>query len=137
MEGVLSAPAVGCGIGERLDDLQLLDDRARPPVRDDQRQRVLVPRANVEEVNVQPVDLGDEVRQRVQLRLALAPVVVGPPVAQELLHHRQRNALRVVADRLALRPPRRIHPPAEVRELRLRKTDLEQTKGRSIAARLF
>jgi len=50
------------GIGERTDDLQLLDDRARPAVTDDDRQRVLVLRANVDEVDVEPVDLGDEVR---------------------------------------------------------------------------
>ena len=34
---------------------------------DDERQRVLVLRANVDEVDVEPVDLGDELRQRVQL----------------------------------------------------------------------
>ncbi len=62
MERVGCARAVRRGIGERLDDLQLLDDRARPPVGDDQRQRVLVLRANVNEMNVQPIDLGNEVR---------------------------------------------------------------------------
>jgi hypothetical protein len=62
------------GVGERLDDLQLLDDRARPSVRDDQRQRVLVLGADVDEVNVQPVDLGYEVRPGVQSRFALASV---------------------------------------------------------------
>jgi hypothetical protein len=55
-------PAMRRGIGQRLDNLQLLNDRARPPVRDDQRQRVLMPGANVNEVNVQPIDLGNEVR---------------------------------------------------------------------------
>jgi hypothetical protein len=35
---------------ERLDDLQLLDDRARPTVGDDQRKRVLVLGADVDEV---------------------------------------------------------------------------------------
>ena len=67
MEGVRLAAAVRRRIGERLDDLQLLDDRAGPAVRDDQRERVLVPRADVDEVDVQPVDLGQEVRQSVQL----------------------------------------------------------------------
>jgi hypothetical protein len=43
MEGVRLARAVRGGVGERLDDLQLLDDRAGPPVRADHRQRVLVP----------------------------------------------------------------------------------------------
>ena len=52
--------AVRGRVGQRLDDLQLLDDRARPAVRDDQRQRVLVLGADVQEVNVQPVDLGQK-----------------------------------------------------------------------------
>ena len=86
MERVRRAAAVRRGIGERLDDLQLLDDRAGPAVRDDERQRVLVLRADVDEVDVEPVDLGHELRQGVQLRLAPAPVVVGRPVARELLH---------------------------------------------------
>ena len=59
------------GIGERFDDLHLLDDRSRPSVRDDDRQRVLVLRANVDEMNVEAVDLGDEIRHGIQLRSAL------------------------------------------------------------------
>jgi hypothetical protein len=93
MERVRRARAMRGRAGERLDDLQLLDDRARPPVRDDQRQRVLVLRADVNEMNVQPIDLGQEVRQRVQFRLALAPVVVGLSIAREVLHHREPYAL--------------------------------------------
>ena len=121
--------AVRRGIGERLDDLQLLDDRAGPAVRDDQRQRVLVLRADVDEVDVEPVDLGHEVRQGVQLRLAPAPVVVGRPVARELLHRRERHALRVVGDRLALGPPGRGDAPAQLGELRLIEADLERANG--------
>ena len=85
MEGVRCAPAVCRGIGQWIDDLQLLDDRAGPSVIDDERQRVFMLRTNVDEVNVEPVDLGDELRQGVQLRLALAPVVVRRPIARELL----------------------------------------------------
>ena len=137
MERVRRARAVRGGIGERLDDLQLLDDRAGPPVRDDQRQRVLVLGADVDEMNVEPVDLGHEVRQGVQLRLALAPVVVCPPVARELLHHRERHALRVVGDRLALGPPGRVYASAQLGELRLRKTDLKRANNGVVAARLL
>ena len=54
-------------------------------------------RAHVDEMDVEPVDLGDELRQRVQPRLDLAPVVVGRPVARELLHRRELHALRCVA----------------------------------------
>ena len=50
-------------IGKWIDDLQLLDDRAGPSVRDDERQRIFMFRTNVNEVDVQPIDLGDELRQ--------------------------------------------------------------------------
>ena len=84
-------------IGQRIDDLQLLDDRAGPPVRDDDRQRVRMFRTNVDEMNVQPVDRRDELRQGVQPRLDLAPVVIRLPIAREL-----RASSRVA--RLATRP---------------------------------
>ena len=80
VERVRRGPAVRGGIGQRLDDLQLLDDRAGPPVRDDHRQRVLVLRPDVDEVDVEPVDLGDELRQRRSACAShLAPVVVSSP----------------------------------------------------------
>ena len=41
---------MGRGIGERINDLQLFDDRAWPPVRDDQRQGIFVFRTNVNEM---------------------------------------------------------------------------------------
>ena len=134
MERVGLGAAVRRRIRERLDDLQLLDDRAGPAVRDDQRERVLVARADVDEVDVEPVDLGQEVRQGVQLRLAPSPVVVGRPVARELLHGRERHALRVVVDRLALGPPGRLDAPAQLGELRLVEADLELANGRGSPA---
>ena len=70
------------GIGERLDDLQHFDDRAGPAVREDHWQRVLLSRPDVDEMDVQSVDLGGELRQRVQVRLASAPVVAGGPVVR-------------------------------------------------------
>ncbi|MGY4427900.1 hypothetical protein ACVWWO_000377 [Bradyrhizobium sp. F1.13.1] len=42
-------------------------------MRDDQRQCVLMLRANVNEMDIKAVDLGDELRQGVELRLHLAP----------------------------------------------------------------
>jgi hypothetical protein len=117
------------GLVSGLDDLQLLDDRARPPMGDDQRQCVLVLGADVDEMNAQPVDLGHEVRQGVQVPLTLAPVVVGPPVPRELLHQRQPHALRIVGNRLLVGPAGRVYASAQLGELRLWETDLKRVDG--------
>ena len=105
MERVRCTRAVRRRVGQRLNDLQLLDDGAGPSVRHDQRQRVLMLGTDVQEMNVQPVDLGYEVRERIQPRLARIPVVVARPVVGEVLHQRQPHTLRVVIDGLALGPP--------------------------------
>ena len=60
MESVRCARTMGRGIGEWINNLQLLDDRAGPAVRDDERQGIIMVRADVNEMNVEPVDLGDE-----------------------------------------------------------------------------
>jgi hypothetical protein len=93
VERVLGVSAVRGGVGEGPDGLEQLDDRAGPPVRHDHGQRVLVRRLHVDEVDVHTVDLGLELRQRVQSRFALAPVVIGRPVPGQLLHRRQLHAL--------------------------------------------
>ena len=84
-------------------------------------------RADVDEVNVEPVDLGHELRQGIELRLGLPPVVVRAPVAHELLKLRELHALRPVIDRLAVGPPRRGDAPAQVDELLLGNVDAERT----------
>ena len=100
VERVLGVPAVRGRVGERADYPEQLDHRPGPAVRDDQRQRFRVPRLHVDEVDVLAVDLGLELGQRVQPRLARAPVVIGRPIAGELLDHRQLHALRPVGDEL-------------------------------------
>ena len=62
-------------------------------MRDDNGQRVLFFRAHVNEMNVDAVDVGYELRQRLQLRLALAPVVVRRPIAREFLDRRELHTL--------------------------------------------
>ena len=89
VERVRGGAAVRGQVGERADDLEQLEDRTGPAVRDDQRQRACVRRLHVDEVDVFPVDLGGELRQRVRPRLARAPVVLGRPVAGELPDRRQ------------------------------------------------
>jgi hypothetical protein len=89
VEGLAGGSTVDGRVDERADGLEQFDDRAGPAVRHDQRQRALVLRLDVYEVDVHSVDLGLELRQRVQSRLALAPVVLGRPVAGEFLDRRQ------------------------------------------------
>ena len=104
-------------------------ERARPSVTDDERQRVLVLGANVDKVDVEPVDLGDELRDGVQLGLAPAPVVLGHPVARDRLDRRQLHALRRVVDALLLGPARGRDARAQILEVPLRDLDRERPDG--------
>ena len=117
MESVRGGAAVRGRIDQRIDDLQLLDDRARPAVRDDDRQRIRMLRTDVDEVDVQPVDLGDEVRQGVHPGLDLAPVVFRRPVARELLDRRELHALRKVGDGLLVGQARGGNASAKIIQL--------------------
>ena len=129
VECVLGGAAVSGRVGQRADGLQQLDDRAGPAVRHDQRQRILMPRPDVDEVDLDPVDLGRELRQRVQPRLGLAPVVLGRPVAGERLERRQPHALGAVGNELFGRPARRLDPASQLSELRFGNLDLERADG--------
>src|SRR6266481_610620 len=115
------------GIGERIDNLQLLDNRPGPSVRDDERQRIFMFRTNVNEMNVQPIDLGDEIWQGVQSCLALAPVVVRAPIACECLTGRELYALRCVRDCFPFRPLCRVYTPAQFGKFCFRKIHIKRT----------
>src|SRR6185295_16522571 len=91
-----------------------------------QRQRVLMPRPDVDEVDLDPIDLGGELRERVQFRLALAPVVLARPVAGERSQRRKLHALRPVWYELLVGPARRRDPVAQVVDLFVWNLDLER-----------
>src|SRR6266446_1273492 len=129
MKGVLCGPAMGGWICQRLDDLHLLDDRAGPAMGDDHRQRIFMLRTNVNEMNVETVDLGDEVRYGLQFRLALAPVVVGSPIACEFLHRCELHSLRCVRDLFSIRPPGRVDAPPQISKFGIWKVELKRTNG--------
>src|SRR6478736_5062066 len=88
----------------------------------------------MDEVDVQPVDLGLELRQRVQSRLAPAPVVLGRPVARQVLYRRQLHTLRPIGDDFPSRPARRIDAAAHLVDLALRYFDSERP-DRALRAR--
>src|SRR3954449_229315 len=75
-------------------------------MRDDQGHRVWVARLDLNEVDVHAVDLGRELRERVQLRLAFTPVVLGSPVTRELLKFSELRTLRLISHGLLVRPSR-------------------------------
>jgi hypothetical protein len=99
MESVGCARAMCRGISERIDNLELLDDRAGPAVRNDERQSIFMFGTNVNEMNVESIDLSDELRPSVQFRLAFAPILICRPIAREFLNHRERHALRIIRHR--------------------------------------
>src|SRR3712207_2184414 len=127
VEGVLGTPAVSGRVGQRADGLEQLDDRAGPAVRHDQRQRVLVRRPDVDEVDVHPVDLGDELRERVQPLLDPSEVVVRHPIAGELLQRLELDTLRAIFDQLLAWPPCRRYASAKVGQVLLRNVDAERS----------
>ena len=128
VEGVRRAAAMRRRVGEQVDDLHLLDERARPSVADDERQRILVLRANVDEVDVQPVDLGDELWDGVEPRLALAPVVLRLPVASDRLDRLQLHALRWAVDGLLFGPAGGSDACPQVFQVRLGDLDRERSQ---------
>ena len=93
-------------IGQRLDHLVELDHRTRPAMGDDQRHRFRMRRADVQEMNAEPVDLGGELRKAVEARFAAAPVILLGPVAADVLDPFQRRALAPIVDQFGFRPAR-------------------------------
>src|SRR5262249_61928172 len=122
--------AVRGRVRERTDHVEHLDDRSGPAVGDDERHRVPVTRLHVNEVNLEPVDRRGELRQGVELRLDLAPVVLVLPVARERLQYLRLHALRRIVDEFRAGPACRGDAPAQVRELRGGTVDVKGTDVR-------
>src|SRR2546425_12677335 len=120
MERVLRHSPVAGGIAEWADDLHELHDRSRPSVRENDRRRVLLRGAHVDEMNATPVDLGPVWGEGVDASLKAAPVILVPPVANERLSLLEGDALRPVANGFPLRPPRRRQSTLEIVDRALR-----------------
>jgi hypothetical protein len=89
-------------------------------------QRIFVLGANVNEMDFDAVDHRGELRQGVEARLDLAPVVV-LPVAHQPLSGSQLDALRLVADDFLFRPFRCRQTPSQVDEIMLGHIDAERS----------
>src|SRR5580704_1158624 len=120
---------MGRGIRKRIDDLELLDDGAGPPVGDDKRQCIFVLRANVNEMNIEAVDFGDELRKSVQSPFNLAPVVLFRPILRNLLHCVELNALRCIPNQFLLRPSNRANSTTQFSKFRFRHMHMKRANG--------
>ena len=126
IESVLGAASVRGRVRERTDDLELLNDGSGPAVRDDDRERIRMTRTDVDEVNVHVIDRCHELRQGIELGLGFTPVVVRSPIPHQFLEFCELHALRLVIDRLPIRPSRGNDAPAEIDELIFRNVDAER-----------
>jgi len=113
-------------VGQRAENPLELKERPGPAVRHDQRYRVRVRRADVQEVHIEAVDPGGELRDPVQAGLRGPPVVAVGPVAAQVPHIGQRHALRPVRNRLSLRPARPPQPVPQVIQRRPVRGDHER-----------
>src|SRR6266478_7748164 len=77
VKGVVGFTAVSHRVHERSDDLQELEDRARPAVSKNDRQGILVFRSNVNEMNPETVNLGAKLWKPIQCPFNPTPIVVG------------------------------------------------------------
>src|SRR5271157_3404613 len=80
-------------------------------------------------MNVEPVDLGDEIRHGVDLCLALAPIVRVHPILRELLHGCELDALRCIRDQFALRPLGRLDAIAQIDEVGFKGLEMKRTNS--------
>ena len=98
-------------------------------MRDDDGQRVLMVRADMDEMNIQSIDVRCELGQGVEPGFNLTPVVFRLPEAREFLHRRELHALRGISYQFALGPVRRGDATTKVRERLIRSMKLEGMDG--------
>ena len=120
---------------KRIDNLQLFNNRARPSVRNNERQSIFMFRTNVNEMNVQPINIRDELWQGLQFRFDLAPIVICNPIARERLNEGELYALRIIRDRFPFREPCRVYTPAQFNKFRFRYIHIKRTNIHVTASR--
>jgi hypothetical protein len=124
--GVRRVAAVLGGVTQRLYHVEVLGDRTRPPVRDDQRCGVRVRGTRVDEVDVDTIDGGQPLLEAVDPGLEASPVVLRAPVLADVLQVAERHPLRPVLYGLPLRPPGPGQALAEVGDVAIGDRDLER-----------
>src|ERR1700756_4002777 len=90
-------------------------------------------RADVNEMNVQPVDLGNELREGVHFCIDLAPVILRRPIARECLNRSELHSLRFIRYRFPLRPLCCVDAPAQFGQVRLRNIHMKRANCISVS----
>ena len=122
--------AVAARVGERVDDVEELDEGSGPAVEQQQRRGVRLGRTDVEEVVLLPVDHRGELRVPVDAGLLGPPVEPGSPVLGQLAQVRHGNSLGPLGARQGVRPPGVGQPRVQVVEGGLGNLDAERPDGR-------
>src|SRR5579871_529759 len=81
----------------------------------------------MDEMDVQAVDFCNELRQRVELGLNFAPVIIAAPIARKRLSGSELHALRGVGDGFAVRPFGGVDSPAQFEQVRFRNSRTKRT----------
>ena len=123
VERVGRSRAVRPRVRERFDHVDELDDRARPAVCHDQRERVRLGRTDVEEVDVLAIDRGRELGEPVQPGLPRAPVVAVQPAVRKASYVRERDPVVGPGPGHLVRPAGSSEPVSEVVEVLLGDVD--------------
>src|ERR1043166_3990599 len=96
---------------------------------DNQRKRIWILRTDMDKVDVYTINVRNELRESVELRFSLAPVVITRPIFRERLHCFKLYTLRRICHQLFFRPARCLDSHAEVPELRFGSFEAERTNG--------
>ena len=96
VESVGGIASVSGGVTERSSQVEVLEDRHRPAMGADERQRVGLGGTHVDEVDLLPVDRRRELGIGVQPGLVRAPVEACAPVVDELANIVERNPVAPV-----------------------------------------
>src|SRR5580704_1489457 len=78
-------------------------------------------------MNVEPIDLGDKIRQGAQFCFDLAPVILCRPIARERLSGRELYALGCISNGFFFRPFCRVDASAQFGEFGFRNSDMKRT----------
>src|SRR4051812_46063596 len=132
IERVVGTAAVSNGIGQWSDHFRELDNRPRPAVRDEERQRIALLRTAMDEMDLHTVDRRRELLETVQRAFLRAPVEAVAPVADQRLEIRAAGAVGPFRPGNLVGEPRPRQPGFEVGELGIGNVDGERGDARVV-----